>query len=431
MTEKKVVHRSRTAGIAALISAGRLPGHQDCVKEVVHGSSLQRVGGRWFDRVTEHPDFKLEDHAGGVPPPKKRLRLLPRNERDFQSDGRISVLRSSLSVLIYLADPFHTLVVIRTHCLIGFICVVYVSQWLSFAGFWLAVAKNGDCGLTLTTYRQAFYLALETLTTIGYGVDDQYFNNCPDAAFVLSLGAFGAMFLDTGLLGLLVLRLSMSSNRTKSVIFTDLALLQVDDEGKVSLQCRAFGMNETNLLQCSLQGYAVIQRKAGPPVEVDTAPLCISVPDMDTTNGPLFMGLPVTIKHEIDEESPLAPPGLDRAPTVEELKKHLCELQHLEVVFVLGGAVEHTGNTAEKRHSYTLDDIVWNRRFVDCLQVTKEGAHRVDFSALHMTVRCETIPTRAPVANSKPIDTKEVLLIETGEKPLMEDKATTCALDDI
>jgi len=267
--------------------------------------------------------------------------------------------------------------------------VAYLVLWFIFAGAWLAVAKTSDCGVTLRTYREAFYLSLETLTTIGYGIDDQYFQDCAEAAPVLATGSYASILLETTLLGILLLRFGLSRRRTRTVLFSDMALLQVVD-GRIRLTCRVFGMHASPILQATLQVYAVQHRYINrpgmsSPLSVDVQPLAVEMPDMDSTNGLVFVGLPVTINHYIDANSPLAPPGLDHDPTVEEVKSHFRSHPFLEVILKLAGTVEHTGNTAEKRHSYTLDDMFWHREHVKCIFLEKDGTHNVDFDAFHQT----------------------------------------------
>mmetsp|Transcript_134091 Transcript_134091/g.244162 ORF Transcript_134091/g.244162 Transcript_134091/m.244162 type:complete len:229 (+) Transcript_134091:1-687(+) len=218
----------------------------------------------------------------------------------------------------------------------------------------------------------------------------------------------------TAVLGMFLLRFGLSRRRTRTLLFSDMALLQVVGE-KVRFTCRVFGMHRQPILQTSLQVYAVQHRYVLPPgastkdprLQVDVQPLAVEAPDMDSTNGLIFLGLPTTISHYIDASSPLAPPGLDRDPTMEEVKSHFKEHPFVEVILMLGGTVEHTGNIAEKRHSYTLDDIFWHREFVKCMTLTKDGTHNVDFNAFHKT-RPRQVPSKLLTPDARNGEAEEV-----------------------
>lgn len=373
-----------------------------------NAASLNAIGSRdqFASSHAEHrgyaadPSLTWEAAGGGLE--RKVQRLLDRDGRQFQSTGQFQIKRLSMSRTLWYRDPFHGILMCRTPALILMSLATYVSFWLIFAIAWWIVAHNADCGVTLTSYRQAFYLSLETMTTIGYGVDDQYFNDCLDAAPVLVFGSFTATLLDTLLLGILILRFGLSTRRNSTVIFTDVALLKVGEDGIVGLHCRVFGMYSQPLLQPSLQMYVVQHQATETGTRVTCTSLPMEVPDMDSTNGPVFLGVPLDIVHTIDKESPLAPPGIDHDPSPEELYDYLQEHPFLEVIYLLGGTVEATGNTAEKRHSYTLDDIFWNREFKQCLLVDTDGMHTVDFHRLHQTVPVVEEKRIRPVHERKP-----------------------------
>merc|ERR1719486_921155 len=123
-----------------------------------------------------------------------------------------------------------------------------------------------------------------------------------------------------------------------------------------------------------LQLYCVQHQQKDGVLSINWECLHYQEPDIEHSGGIVFLGLPLTIVHTIDADSPLAPPEFEgEHPTPEEVKRHLQEHPYVEIICALGGTVEHTGNTAEKRHSYTLDDIFWNREFAQCVSVDEDG----------------------------------------------------------
>lgn len=77
----------------------------------------------------------------------------------------------------------------------------------------------------------------------------------------------------------------------------------------------------------------------------------------------IFLVSPVTIVHEINEESPF----------FEIDKKALKSDSELEVVVILEGMVEATSMTTQCRSSYLASEILWGHRFEPVLYERKNG----------------------------------------------------------
>ena len=81
----------------------------------------------------------------------------------------------------------------------------------------------------------------------------------------------------------------------------------------------------------------------------------------DTGTDRIFLVSPVTIVHEIDEESPFF-----------EMDRHTLENDsELEVVVILEGMVEATSMTTQCRSSYLASEILWGHRFEPVLYERK------------------------------------------------------------
>lgn len=92
----------------------------------------------------------------------------------------------------------------------------------------------------------------------------------------------------------------------------------------------------------------------------------------DTGTDRIFLVSPVTIVHEINDESPF----------FEMDRKTLENDSELEVVVILEGMVEATAMTTQCRSSYLASEILWGHRFEpvlferkDCYQV-RQGRRR-------------------------------------------------------
>lgn len=83
----------------------------------------------------------------------------------------------------------------------------------------------------------------------------------------------------------------------------------------------------------------------------------------DTGTDRIFLVSPVTIVHEINEESPF----------FEMDQKTLENDSDLEVVVILEGMVEATAMTTQCRSSYLATEILWGHRFEPVLFERKDG----------------------------------------------------------
>jgi inward rectifier potassium channel len=92
-----------------------------------------------------------------------------------------------------------------------------------------------------------------------------------------------------------------------------------------------------------------------------------------------------TIMHRIDRSSPLY------GCTQEMLAE-----QQAEIVVMLSGVDETLADRIYARHSYSVDDMVWNHRFIDVLSLTPDGRRVVDLTRFHDTEPFEFCPPLEP-----------------------------------
>eukprot|EP00928_Gymnodinium_smaydae_P029771 TRINITY_DN22329_c0_g1_i1.p2 TRINITY_DN22329_c0_g1~~TRINITY_DN22329_c0_g1_i1.p2 ORF type:complete len:417 (+),score=77.24 TRINITY_DN22329_c0_g1_i1:116-1366(+) len=326
-------------------------------------------------------------------------RILDRDGLEYQSHGKFKVRHRRESRSIFAFDFYHVALHMPFWGLFIIFTSVYVLCFMFFAAFWLQISE--ECNIGVTTFREAFYLSLETQMTIGYGVPDPNFNNCVQVGYVLVAQLVVGLMLDATIIGIVFQHVSSAYTRASTVIFSDVACLQEID-GCVHLIFRVAEMHRHPLLQAVMQVYCVQHHRdstqpRGRRVEVTT--VALQEPDTDVHNGVIFLGLPATVVHKVDHSSPLAPdvpPGTEGHPSAAEVKRYLLESPYLEILVLLSGTEDATASSIEARHSYTLDDMYWNRAFASCVSIDSEGFHTVDFRAIHHTVALQ--PTK-PEAN--------------------------------
>mmetsp|Transcript_10047 Transcript_10047/g.22569 ORF Transcript_10047/g.22569 Transcript_10047/m.22569 type:complete len:409 (+) Transcript_10047:131-1357(+) len=329
--------------------------------------------------------MELETPAG-VP----TQRLIHRDSRDRQSSGDFNIRRvgKSFAVLLW-HDVYHVILSLTMIKLLPFFAAVYLFFYTLFAGCWLWVAA--PCHVGVETFREAFYLSVETMTTIGYGVPDPYFNDCAEALPVILIQSFVGLFLDVVVLNIVFQRVSRASARSASVVFSDTAVMRTSADGRIRLCFRVCDMRHRPLLEAWVRIYCVwhVVHPDHPDMcEVRVAGLKLAEPNNEVAEGRLFLALPMTIEHEVDVDSPLAPPSMGNGHllTMEEVEHHMASVPFLEIIACLVGNDELTGASTEARHSYTKAEIHFRRRFSPCMRLDAKGYHLIDFPALHATV---------------------------------------------
>jgi inward rectifier potassium channel len=89
-----------------------------------------------------------------------------------------------------------------------------------------------------------------------------------------------------------------------------------------------------------------------------------------------------TAMHALNEQSPLY--GATRA---------LLEERQSEILVTFTGYDATLAQTIHARYSYIADEILFNQRFVDIIEVRPDGTRRIDFNRFNQT---EPLPPRAP-----------------------------------
>eukprot|EP00440_Ansanella_granifera_P028349 gb/GFBE01030808.1/.p1 GENE.gb/GFBE01030808.1/~~gb/GFBE01030808.1/.p1 ORF type:complete len:404 (+),score=47.03 gb/GFBE01030808.1/:1-1212(+) len=338
----------------------------------------------------------LPEPASGRRPRRRQVkRILDRDGVEFQSRGVFHVVQTRRTCAIFLLDFFHTVIHLPFPGLFIVFLIVYFACFSLFAMFWFWFSD--PCGIGIRTYRDAFYLSVETQMTIGYGVPDPNFNECWEAAVLIVLQTVIGLMLDATVIGIVFQKLSNANARANTVIFSDTALLEVED-GCVYLRFRVADMSWRPLSQATMQVYCVQHhRDSSQPrgIRVELAAVQLEEPDTDIHNGIIFLGLPAMVSHKIDNSSPLAPdvePGTPGCPIPADVREYLSQSPYLEILVLLSGTEESTGSVIEARHSYTLDDMFWNRYFGTCVSINADGYHCVDFHAIHHTYANSVVP---------------------------------------
>ena len=202
---------------------------------------------------------------------------------------------------------------------------------------------------------EMFFFSIETVATVGYG------NMVPVSLYANILVALeislGILFfaLVTGIM------FARFSRPTARILFSKVAVIG-PVEGVPTLMFRAANQRHNLIFEVaanvSLLGDEIVEGSRMRRFRDLT---------LARNANPIFM-LTWTIMHPIDEDSPLHQWLDSREPP-----------EGFEIIVVLSGVDERTGQTIHGRWAYTPKDLRWNARFVDILGLDEHGVRTVDY----------------------------------------------------
>ncbi|XP_061530552.1 ATP-sensitive inward rectifier potassium channel 14 [Phycodurus eques] len=335
----------------------------------------------------------------------KRAGRRPR-KRFVGKDGRCNVTFVNMSERgqRYLSDLFTTCVDIRWRWMLVIFTLSFLLSWLLFGfAFWLIASAHGDlsvrlipitgpssdregaaaaveepCFFQVNSFMAAFLFSLETQTSIGYGfrsVTEQ----CPLAVVAVVLQCIVGCIIDAFIIGAVMAKIAKPKKRNETLVFSETAVVALRD-GKLCMMWRVGNLRKSHLVEAHVRAQLLKSRVTPEGEFLPLDNLDINV-GFDTGTDRIFLVSPVTIVHEINDESPF----------FEMDRKTLKSDTELEVVVILEGMVEATAMTTQCRSSYLASEIQWGYRFEPVL-FEKNDCYEVDYSFFHRTYEIPNTP---------------------------------------
>ena len=298
--------------------------------------------------------------------------------------GRLKVVASQVPQKhgMYVSDLFTTLIDSKWRWISFLYVLMYSGSWLLFGLlWWLITYLRGEkfCVDNVDSFTSAFLFSLETQTTIGYG-GRQITPECPEAVILLNLQSLIGFIIGAFMLGLIFAKLSRPRNRAETILFSRHAVVALRD-GKMCLMFRVGDVRKSQIMEAHVRVHLFRKRRTREGLELpfyqQNLPVGIDwLCDENQLDSILFLILPLTIVHVIDENSPI----------YEMQPKDLgnCDF---EIVVVLEGTVEATSMLVQARTSYVADEILWGHEFINTTDESKwrSGRYRIDFSVFDDT----------------------------------------------
>ncbi|MEP7222972.1 MAG: ion channel [Novosphingobium sp.] len=261
-----------------------------------------------------------------------------------------------------LLDAYHQLMQLSWPRL----CALFVACFMVFNLTFAALYAMDPGGLAvphdavqLPLFWLQFFFSVHTVATIGYG------NVYPVSLFsnvvVVVEITLGILFfaLTTGIV------FSRFSRPTARILFSHAAVIREID-GVPTLMLRAANQRH-NLIYSAHARLAVLEDG---DIGGTRMRRFIDLPLVRESN-PVF-ALTWTIMHAIDDASPLRG-WLDAAAPPDDT----------EVVVLLSGFDESSGQTIYGRWAYQAEHFAWNARFVDIVGTADDGARTIDYARFH------------------------------------------------
>jgi inward rectifier potassium channel len=256
------------------------------------------------------------------------------------------------------SDFYHQLLRASRRQLMGLFAAGFLTLNLVFG--WLYSLDPGgiiwDPDMArLSPYWRAFFFSVETVATIGYG------NMFPVSVYA---NVLVTIEIATGILffaivtGIIFARFSRPTAR---VLFSHVAVIS-DVEGVPTLMFRTANQRHNLIFEARAIVSVLMDETLDGMVMRRFHDLKL-VRDANPIYALTWM-----IMHQIDEHSPLAHwlPG-GEAPS------------HAELIVVLSGIDDRTGQSIHGRWAYAPSDIRWNARFVDILGRLPDGTRTIDY----------------------------------------------------
>ncbi|XP_012271695.1 uncharacterized protein LOC105695047 isoform X2 [Orussus abietinus] len=338
------------------------------------------------------PNASFRSRSRYRPGPVRKLR-----RRAVLKNGECNVLQSRISKrsLRFLQDIFTTLVDTQWRWTLLCFILSFLLSWLGFAVIWWLIAfTHGDfeekhlppfqeendwtpCVHNVFSFTSCFLFSIETQHTIGYGSRSTS-EECPEAIFVMCIQSIAGVMIQAFMVGIVFAKMTRPKQRTQTLLFSRNAVICQRD-GQFCLMFRVGDMRKSHIIGATVRAQLIRSRttREGEFLSQNQQELKVGT---DGTGGDLFFIWPNTIVHRIDQESPFYDMSAEDMLT-----------ERFEVVVILEGTIESTGQTTQARSSYLPQEILWGHRFEPVVSYSKERqGYEVDYSLFDSTTQVDT-----------------------------------------
>ncbi|XP_073842337.1 inwardly rectifying potassium channel 2 isoform X2 [Musca autumnalis] len=329
-------------------------------------------------------------------------------------NGDCNVLQKNLTRrrLRFLQDMYTTLVDTQWRWTLLAFALSFILSWLIFAVlWWLIMYTHGDleelhlphnqeesgwqpCVSAINGFTSCFLFSIETQHTIGYGVRTTS-EECPEAIFMMCFQSIYGVMSSAFMAGIVFAKMTRAKQRAQTLLFSKNAVICQRDGG-LSLMFRVGDMRKSHIIGAGVRAQ-LIRTKTTKEGEVMTQHFTDLEIGADDCGSDIFFIWPMVIEHKIDENSPLY--NMSATDILND---------KFEIVVILEGTVESTGQSTQARSSYINTEILWGHRFDPVVVYNKDRqAYEIDYARFNETTQVDT-----PLCSAR--DLNEIYKIQEG-----------------
>ncbi|GBP59975.1 ATP-sensitive inward rectifier potassium channel 12 [Eumeta japonica] len=372
---------------------------------VVTGLAADRCALSILKYRRRPPERRVDAHGGGVVE-HRHGQVRRTRRRAILKNGECNILKSKIAQrrLRFLQDMFTTLVDAQWRWTLLVFTLSFILSWLGFALIWWLIAfTHGDleddhlppmqeesgwkpCVANIYDFTSCFLFSIETQHTIGYGARTTT-EECPEAIFIMCLQSIVGVMIQAFMVGIVFAKMTRPKHRTQTLLFSKFAVVCQRD-GELCLMFRVGDLRKSHIIGASVRAQLIRSRttKEGEMLAHYQTELELNADGCDSN---LFFIWPITMVHRINAESPFY--AVSAADVLQE---------RFEIVVILEGTIESTGQTTQARSSYTTSEILWGHRYVPLVTYNRERqGYEVDYSKFEETVQVDT-----PLCSAKELD---------------------------
>jgi inward rectifier potassium channel len=291
--------------------------------------------------------------------------------RFLSREGRSNLVSYGLRRHFY-TDVYHSWLRAPWSIALGAVTALYLAVNCLFAAAYLLV--GGVEHLGPGSYADAFFFSVQTIATIGYG-----------HLVPLSHAANALVTVETlvGLLGVAMvtgLMFAKFARPTARVLWSEVAVV-APFEGVPSLLFRVANQRGNLVVEAQIRVILLISEKTSEGIDLRRQ-IDLHLRRSVST----VFALSWTVVHPLTPDSPFV------TRTREQLLAG-----RAEIVASLTGLDDAFSQTIHSRHSWAMDEIAWNARFVDIMGTLPDGRQGVDYRRFH-----EVVPLERPDPGSAP-----------------------------
>lgn len=307
-------------------------------------------------------------------------------------NGNVNLFLDNIDRRQFMRDLFTTMIDIKWRYNLLAASLGFVFSWLLFACIWYTVLYvHGDlvpeterskapCIVNVNSFPAALLFSIETQSTLGFG--SRFISvECPSAIVIFCIQLIFGVVVECLIVGMVFAKLSRPAKRSQTIMFSKMATVCLR-EGKMCLQFRVGDVrSKSHIIGATIKASLVSQKIT---LEGETIPFHHHQLDVkiDDSVDCLLLIWPVIIVHQIDEYSPFYKLNPDELANFK-----------FEIITVLEGTIESTGQSIQVRSSYLPSEVKWGYRFEPIVSTHGNGRYAqtiIDYNKFNRIAEVDT-----------------------------------------